>query len=353
MKLTRFYLPTLVLLLSLLVGCKPSHDISGAWFGTLDAGHLKLRLVFHIKHHGGSYEATVDTVDQGRRDLPVSAVKVKGAEVHIELGSFGAVYDGNLDSTGTQIVGLFRQAGANIPFNLKKTAQPPAVAAPLLPASYTPRNGSDLQGYWLGTVIIGPVKTRIAFKISDLGTGKYRAELDSVDQGATGIPVTSVSYQSPSVHMEVNGVAGTFDGTLSHSGEISGTWKQGPNNLPVVLKRGAPPAPDTADYRSVKDSEPQGIWSGALDTKGSVLRLVLKIGKQPNGTLVAKLDSPDQGANDIPAATIQFTAPSTLKIQWTAIAATFNADLKNNKLTGTWVQGGTSLPLVFNREKSK
>lgn len=353
MKLTRFYLPTLVLLLSLLVGCKPSHDVSGAWFGTLDAGHLQLRLVFHIKHHGGSYEATVDTIDQGRRDLPVTSVKVKGVDVHIDLGTFGAVYDGKLDSSGTQIVGLFRQAGANIPFNLKKTAQPPTVAPPLLPASYTPRNGSDLQGYWQGTVTVGPVKTRIAFKIADLGNGKYRAELDSVDQGATGIPVTSCTYQSPSVHMEVIGVAGTFDGTLSRSGEIAGTWKQGPNNLPVVLKRGAPPAPDTADYRSVKDSEPQGIWSGALDTKVSVLRLVLKIGKQANGTLVAKLDSPDQGANDIPASGVQFTPPSTLKVEWRVLSANFTGELKNNKLTGTWTQNGMPFPLSFNRDKSK
>jgi hypothetical protein len=353
MKLTRFLIPTLILLLSLLVGCKPAHDISGAWFGTLDAGHLKLRLVFHIKRQGGSYEATVDTVDQGRKDLPVTSVKVKGADVHIDLGSFGAVYDGKIDSSGAQIIGLFRQAGANIPFNLKKTTQPPTVPPPLLPASYTPRSGSELQGYWQGTVTIGPVKTRIAFKIAEVANGKYRAELDSVDQGATGIPVTTVTYQAPTLHIDVVGVAGTFDGTVARAGEIDGTWKQGPNTLPVVLKRGTPPAADTADYRTGKDTEPQGTWSGALDTKATVIRLVLKIGKQSNGTLVAKLDSPDQGANDIPASSVQFNPPSTLKVEWKAIAAGFNANLKNNKLTGTWVQGATSFPLVFNRDKSK
>ncbi len=353
MKLTRFCFPTLLLLLSLLVGCKPSRDISGAWSGTLDAGHLKLRLVFHIKRSGGSYEATVDTIDQGRRDLPVSAIKTKGNEVHIELGAFSAVYDGKVDSTGTQMTGLFRQAGANIPFNLQKTAQPPTVAPPLLPASYTPRSGSDLQGYWEGTVTIGPVKNRLGFKIAELGKGQYRAELDSLDQGATGIPITAVSYKAPTVHMDVMGVAGSFDGTVIQPGEISGTWKQGPNSLPVILRRGAPPASDTADYRASKDTEPQGTWAGGLDAKAAILHLVLKIGKQPDGTLVAKLDSPDQGAAGIPASTVQFTAPSTLNVEWKAMSGVFKAELKNNKLTGTWIQNGQSFPLTFQREKSK
>jgi len=353
MKLTRFCFPMLLLLLSLLVGCRPSRDLSGAWFGTLDAGHIKFRLVFHFKKHGGSYEATVDTIDQGRRDLPVTSVKVKGAEVHIELGAFAAVYDGKVDSTGTQMNGVFRQAGANIPFTLKKTAQPPTVPPPLLPASYTPHAGSELQGYWLGTVTIGPVKNRLAFKIAESSKGQYRAELESIDQGATGIPVTTFSYRPPSVHMEAAGVAGTFDGTVTHTGEISGTWKQGPNTLPVVLERGGPPATETADYRAGKDSEPQGTWSGALDAKGSVLRLVLKIGKQPNGTLVAKLDSPDQGARDIPAASVQFAPPSTLTLEWKAISGVYKAELKSDKLSGTWAQNGLSYPLTFTRDKSR
>lgn len=244
MKLTRLWFLTVTLLLSLLGGCKRSHDISGAWFGTLDVGHLKTRLVFHIKKHGGGYEATIDTIDEGRKDISVTSVKAKGSAVHFELAAFGAMYDAKVNSTETEMTGVFRQAGSKIPFILTKTANPPVIAPPLVPALYTPRSGSALQGYWQGIITIGPVKTHLTFKIAELGKGEYRGELDSLDEGARGIPVTAISYQPPSVHMDVVGVAGAFDGKVTGDGEITGTWKQGPNTLPTVLTRGSPGSQD-------------------------------------------------------------------------------------------------------------
>ena len=352
MKSTRLWCPIVVLLLAALVGCKPSKDISGAWFGTLDAGHIKLRLVLHIKPDGNSYKATIDTIDQGHKDLPVSAVRLKGADVHVDLGAFGAVYDAKVNATGTEMSGFFRQAGVNIPFTMKKTTQPPTIPPPLLPASYTPRAGSDLQGYWQGVVSVGNVQTRIGFKISEPAKGKFRAELDSVDQGATGIPITSFSYQAPNLRMEAAGVAGVFDGTLTRAGEINGTWKQGPNNLPVTLKKGSALATELANYKYANDTSPQGVWNGALDLKTTVLRLVLKIGKAPDGTWVAKLDSPDQGSSDIPASSVQFMPPAHLSVEWKALTAGFAGELNGNKLPGSWAQGGRTFPLTFQRDKN-
>jgi hypothetical protein len=352
MKLTRFCNPLVLLLLALLVGCKPAKDISGAWFGTLNAGHIQLRLVLHIKPDGNSYKATIDTLDQGRADLPISGVRVKGADVHVELGAFGAVYDAKVNPTGTEMTGFFRQAGMNIPFTMKKTAQPPKVAPPLLPASYTPRTGSDLQGYWQGAVAVGNVQTRIGFKISEPSKGKFRAELDSVDQGATGIPITALNYQAPNLHMEAAGVAGVFDGTLTRSGEITGTWKQGPNNLPVTLKKGTALPTELANYKYVGETTPQGVWKGSLDAKTAVLRIVLKIGKLPDGGWVAKLDSPDQGSSDIPASSVLFTPPSHVSVEWKAINCSFAGEFKDNKLNGSWAQAGRTLPLTLQRDTS-
>lgn len=351
MKFTRLCYPVFALLLFLLVGCKPSKDISGAWFGTLDAGHIKLRLVLHIRPDGRSYKATIDTIDQGRKDLPVSSVRVKGADVHVELGAFGAVYDAKVNAAGNEMTGFFRQAGANIPFTMKKTAQPPTIAPPLLPASYAPRAGSDLQGYWQGLVTIGNVQTRIGFKIAEPSKGKLRAELDSIDQGATGIPVTTITYQAPQLHMEAAGVAGVFDGTLQGN-EIVGKWKQGPNNLPVTLRKVSAPTTESANYNYVSDATPQGVWTAALDAKTVVLHLVLKVGKAADGSWVAKMDSPDQGSSNIPAWSVQFIPPSQFSAEWKAISAGFVGELKGNKLVGNWAQGGRSFPITFQRDKN-
>ena len=50
------------------------------------------------------------------------------------------------------------------------------------------------------------------------------------------------------------------------------------------------------------DSSPSviGIWEGTLDAGTAKLRLVLHIDAPKNGALVARLDSPDQGASDLP-----------------------------------------------------
>lgn len=44
----------------------------------------------------------------------------------------------------------------------------------------------------------------------------------------------------------------------------------------------------------------EGIWEGALDIGAVKLRLALKVTKAADGALAAKLDSLDQGANDLP-----------------------------------------------------
>jgi hypothetical protein len=240
MNLRRFTQPALGLALASLLGCNPTKDLAGAWFGTLDAGHVKSRLVLHLKRDGTAFKATIDLVDQGKKDLPVSVVKIHGPDVHLELGVFGAVYDAKLDANSDEMTGTFKQAGMNLPFTMKRTANPPIVPAPLSPADYAERNDSDVQGYWLGTITIGGMQSRIVFKITGPSRGLLRGEVDSIDQGANAIPMTAINYTGGNLHIEVDGVAGSFDGTVNRSsGEITGTWKQGPNALPMTLKRSA------------------------------------------------------------------------------------------------------------------
>lgn len=353
MKQTRLWFPTILLLVSLLVGCKPSRDITGAWVGTLDAGHLKLRLVLHIKHDGIGYKATIDSIDQGRKDLPITSIKIKASDVHVELAAFNGVYDARINTNGNEMAGLFRQADASIPFTMKKTSQPPTIAPPLLPAAYTPRAGSDLQGYWQGSLNIAGVPMRLAFKISEQSQGKFRAELDSIDQASSGIPVTTVAYEPPAVRMTVAGVSGTLEGTVDRTtGHLTGTWRQGPNTLPITLRRKAPPAVEPANYKFTKDTEPQGTWAGTLDAKTVALKLVLRIGKMPNGSYVAKLDSPDRGSADIAASSVQFTPPSSLNVEWEALHAGFQAELKSGKLVGTWTQMKQTYPMTMRRDNT-
>lgn len=99
------------------------------------------------------------------------------------------------------------------------------------------QSAADVQGSWLGTLDAGGVKLRVAFAISNAERG-LTATMDSLDQGAKGIPVASVSYTRPVLTMGVTAIGGAYRGDLAADGQtITGTWSQGGAALPLVLTR--------------------------------------------------------------------------------------------------------------------
>ena len=60
--------------------------------------------------------------------------------------------------------------------------------------------------------------------------------MDSLDQGASGIPVETVTYKDGNLSLEVKSIRGVFEGTLKEDGKtIEGKWKQAGSVLPLVL----------------------------------------------------------------------------------------------------------------------
>ncbi len=94
----------------------------------------------------------------------------------------------------------------------------------------------------------------------------------------------------------------------------------------------------------------EGNWLGALDTNGAKLRIVLKISKAADGSLIAKFDSPDQGATDLPIDTIT-QKDKTVSFSAAKFGISYEGTLseKLDEIAGTFKQGAVSLPLVFKR----
>ena len=89
-----------------------------------------------------------------------------------------------------------------------------------------------------------------------------------------------------------------------------------------------------------------GRWVGKLQVTGGQLTLVLRIQEGEGGKLSAFLDSPDQGAYDIPCDSVVYSAPH-LKVIMGAIGGQYEATLEDNSLRGQFIQGGASSPLVL------
>ena len=94
----------------------------------------------------------------------------------------------------------------------------------------------------------------------------------------------------------------------------------------------------------------EGIWEGKLKIPGGELRVVFKISKNPDGTLTATLDSPDQGAIDIPIEEVIFK-DNTLLLEVKSVGAVFEGKVSEDFLVieGDLKQSGQTLSLTVNR----
>ncbi len=94
----------------------------------------------------------------------------------------------------------------------------------------------------------------------------------------------------------------------------------------------------------------EGIWQGELKVPGTVLRIVFKISKNPDGTLTATLDSPDQGATDIPVEEVIFK-DNTLRLEVKSAGGVFEGKVSEDFLVieGEWKQSGGVFPLTVKR----
>src|SRR5215469_821485 len=213
----------------------------------------------------------------------------------------------------------------------------------------TSARAQDVTGDWQGTLNTGMGDLRLVLHLAKAGDGSLTATLDSVDQGANGIPVKSTTFKGSKLSLDVEAVHGTYEGAVAADGKsISGTWSQG-KPLPLEFKRAA--APVKTDHKPAKPSDIDGTWTGTLDTGMSKMRVVFHITNTEDG-LIATMDSPDQGAKGIPTSSVTRNGAS-LKIEAKRINGVFSGNIAADlsSIDGTWSQNGADLPLLLKRSK--
>lgn len=95
------------------------------------------------------------------------------------------------------------------------------------------------------------------------------------------------------------------------------------------------------------DTQLLGQWTGKLNVGSLSLTLVLHLEEQ-DGSVVATLDSPDQGARGLMAA-VDYLSADSLGVSVGMLGAAYRARLRSGKLCGTFTQRGMSLPLTLQR----
>lgn len=100
---------------------------------------------------------------------------------------------------------------------------------------FSQTDNDAIRGTWLGILKVSGFDLHIVFNVSD-STGTLSTTLDSPDQNAYGIKVDSTLFSNDSVFFGIPSIQGYFDG-LFRGDSITGTWHQGSNAWPLILKK--------------------------------------------------------------------------------------------------------------------
>lgn len=172
----------------------------------------------------------------------------------------------------------------------------------------TPLLAQDLTGDWQGTLPVPTQPLRIVVRIKRAEAGGWTGAMYSLDQGndwGASTPITSIAVDGPQIKFVVDGVRGTYQGTVAADGQsIEGTWTQR-GSLPLALRRPTPetlwkdPASHTIQFVTID----KNVKLEVLDFGGSGRPLVFLAGLGNTGHVFDKFALNFTGAHHVYAIT--------------------------------------------------
>ena len=94
-----------------------------------------------------------------------------------------------------------------------------------------------------------------------------------------------------------------------------------------------------------------GVWTGKLNVGPQTLTLVLHVAHEASGNAVCSLDSPDQGAMNIPVKS-DYCSADSIRVSLEQLGLSYQGRLKGDEIVGTFTQG-MAFPLTLKRGEEK
>jgi len=134
-----YFLAVSLLLFGYIYG---QEKIEGNWEGRLTVGNNSLRLVFHLKKDSAGFSGSMDSPDQGAKNIPLSKVEFRNDSLLMEIASIGGKASGKFLNDST-FSGRWSQ-GMGFPLNLKKVVDPVTASRPQTPKPPFPYKSEDV-----------------------------------------------------------------------------------------------------------------------------------------------------------------------------------------------------------------
>jgi pimeloyl-ACP methyl ester carboxylesterase len=95
-----------------------AQELMGNWSGTLNVQGTRLRVIFNISEDIKGYSSTMDSPDQGVKDIPVASTSFENSTVKLEVPAARISYEGVYRDS--LIVGTFTQNNQDFSLNLSR-----------------------------------------------------------------------------------------------------------------------------------------------------------------------------------------------------------------------------------------
>jgi hypothetical protein len=229
-----------VLLLFCLAGASSisaQTDMRGHWSGDLETPNTKITLEVDLDKTTTGWIGSVSIPGQNASGLPLEAISFSEGKASFQIkGAPGSpTFTGNLSADGNTLEGQFSQGPSTLPLKLSRTGD-----AKVEMAKPSPPVAPEFVGTWEGTLGGG---LRLILTVSN-GKAGSEAVLVSVDQGNAQIPVSTLTQTGTKLVLKVNAVGGGYEGEINGEGtQLTGSWTQLGNTLPLTLKKTATTSP--------------------------------------------------------------------------------------------------------------
>jgi len=197
----------------------------------------------------------------------------------------------------------------------------------------------DPVGAWHGAILVSGNKVPLIFHISTDKSNKFIATMDSPAQGAKDIPIKEVIISDRSIKLNIAVANAIFEGQFDNDSTlIQGTWQQGGQSFPLVLKQ--------------KAEDIIGLWKGKL--QGTPVEFSLDISIDENNKRVAYL-SPNGGVSKVEVSNLENQLDKlSFDVPAEGVKYSGNLNKKGKGIEGVFSQGNREFTLNFSKaEKAK
>ena len=193
------------------------------WYGVLEAGGQRLRLVIEVRGTGGESKGVLVSLDQGKARILIDRLQIADREFAIDLKKVSAQFRGKLDEKNQSATGEWKQGVLVQELTFVRVEKVP---------------DDRPKEVWEGTLKAGPLTLPLRFRLLEEPDGKTVWVFDSLDEKVFGLNA-SKSVTEGRLRFEVTLLKAVFEGDLNDGkNEARGFWQQaGGPRLPMTFRK--------------------------------------------------------------------------------------------------------------------